>query len=184
MRATHNADVVIKSGKALHRRFVDGSRKSLNRAGRIMRDAVKDEIPPPKGSGKFPGYKARGTLKNAPVVKGPTKLSNSPGDWQVEIVMRPNNSKAYQRIHEVGGIIRARNAKMLVFPKPPDWAPRSTPIPGNKAYVFRSKRDGKLYVAAKMVRIKRKQYFSTGVKNGYRKIARDFPKWMVQSVTP
>lgn len=179
IRITHNAPQVVKRSKALHKAVVFASRKVAVQGGRHIRDTIKEEIPPPKGSGKFPGYKAKGTLKKAPVVLGPYQRPRK-GDWQVQVAMRPNASQVYQRIHEVGGVIRPQRAQWLVFPKPPDWAPRSAPIPGNKAFVFQ--RGGQWYVAAKAVRIKRKRYFATGWRRGVKSLPRKMHRALVREM--
>ena len=169
MSQYHNAPEVLKWSRALHKRMELATRNSTNRAARHVRDAIRDEIPPPKGAGAFPGYKARGTLKRAVVTVGPKKSRDG---WQADVVINRNSRAAvYARIHEVGGVIYARRAPWLIFRKPPVMT--RSGIPGNKAFVFRG-RDGREYVATKAVRIRRKRYFATGWRKGLRTLPQRF----------
>lgn len=151
---SHNAPEVLRSSKALHKRVVFAHRKAANRAGRYVRDAIRDEIPPPSGAGNFPGYAATGTLRAAVAYTEPKPLAG--GGWTVDVVMKDNGSRKYQRIHELGGVIRARNKPYLVFKIKGRW------------------------VRVKQVRIRRKRYFATGWRNGVRglpqEMAREFER--------
>ena len=168
----HNAKEVLQSSKATHKAVSFATRKAANRAGRYARDTIRDNIPGRSGGpvGNFPGYAARGTLRAAIITKGPMQRPRA-GDWQVQVLVN-RNSKAsvYARIHEVGGIIRVKRAKYLIFPQPPASAKRSRKIAGNRAFTFQ--RGGRTFVAAKAVRIKRKRYFV----NGWKTALRTLPK--------
>lgn len=121
--------------------FNVATRESGREAGRIIKAHIRAQIPPPKGVGKFPGYAATGKLQDAIVAQEPVQKTN--GTWQVRVgIQRTRKAAVYARIHNVGGIILPVKGKYLVFVG----------------------QDGKL-VFARRVRIRRKLYFSTGVKN-------------------
>lgn len=121
--------------------FNTATRESGREAGRILKKHIRAQIPPPKGAGKFPGYAATGKLQDAIVAQEPQRRAR--GGWQVRVgVQHTRRAAVYARIHNVGGVILPVKGKYLVF----------------------RNEDGKL-IFAKRVRIKRKLYFSTGVKN-------------------
>ena len=173
MPTNSNARQFIKNSKALDKTVEFATRKATEGAARRIQNDIRDNIPPPRGAGRFPGYAASGTLRAAVTYTKPKQNRGLGGrfssGWYTRVYMRKNASKRYQRIHELGGVIRPKSSKWLIFPKPPSWAPRSRPIPGNKAYTFIG-RSGQVMVAAKAVRIKRKRYFSEGVKSAQRRL--------------
>ena len=73
---------------------------------------VRRFIPPPKETAGSQATPQTGTLRDAVSWRGPTPI---PGGVKSEIYMAQNASAVYQRIHEQGGVIRARNAPFLVF---------------------------------------------------------------------
>ena len=164
----HNASEVLRSSKATREQTI----KAMHYANKRTADQgviyTRKFIPPPRGNGEFPGYKAKGALRDAVQSSGPHPIV---GGVRSEIYMAQNASKRYQRIHEFGGIIRARSGGWLRFPKPPSNAPRNAPIPGNRAF----EKDG--YVFALAVRIKPKRYWSKGWAYGTKRFAADFNRF-------
>ena len=151
---THNAPEVLRSSKALHKRAVFAQRSAANLSGRFVRDVIREEIPPPRGNGNFPGYAAKGTLRSAVAYTEPKKY---PGGFTVDVVMKPNASKVYQRIHEVGGVIRAK--------------------PDNRAGGYLVFRIMGRWVKVRQVRIKRKRYFSNGWKRAIGMLPEKFARY-------
>lgn len=165
---THNAAEVAKSIKATRQQTVSAMHYANKRTADAGVNYTRRFIPPPRGNGAFPGYKARGPLRDAVQSSGPHPIA---GGVRSDIYMASNTSKPYQRIHEFGGIIRARAGGWLRFPKPPGDAPRSMPIPGNRAF----EKDG--FVFAKAVRIRPKRYWSSGWAYGVKRFGLDFQRF-------
>ena len=166
---THNASQVLKSSKATKQQTVAAmhfANKKTADAGAIY---VQEHMPPGKNRGKFPGYRATGALRSAVKTRGPIPIS---GGVKSEIYMAQDKTKVYQRIHEFGGIIRARSGGWLRFPKPPAGAPRSAKIAGNRAF----EKGG--YVFAKAVRIRPKHYWRDGWAYGKDRFDKDFAFWL------
>ena len=140
MSVTHNTPQVTEAYRRLEKKFAFATRKAASRAGREMRDAIREQIPPPKGAGKFPGYAATGTLRRAIVDTEPVNRPRA-NDWQVSVLVNESSpARVYAHIHNVGGVIRAKNAPYLKF------------------------KIGNQWIQVKQVRIKRKNYMAQGVK--------------------
>jgi hypothetical protein len=172
---THNANEVLKSSKASKQQVV----AAMRIANRKTADAgvlyVREQMPPGVNRGLFPGYAAKGALQRAVQANGPMPIV---GGVKSEIYMANDATRKYQRIHEFGGIIYARNGGWLRFPEPPAGAPRSAKIAGNRAF----KKGG--YVFAKAVRIRPKRYWQRGWNYGKQRFQKDFEFWMKMSLRP
>ena len=166
---THNAPEVLRSSGASKQQVTRAMHYANRKTADAGQEFVRQYIPPPKGKSLFPGYKATGALRNAVSVVGPIPIA---GGVKSEIYMAQDKTKVYQRIHEFGGIIRARSGGWLRFPKPPAGAPRSPKIPGNRAF----EKDG--YVFALAVRIRPKHYWSKGWQYGLARFQAEFNKHM------
>lgn len=170
MATRNNRTIFLRNAKSVMARYQIGFKRTTEIVGQHFVQAIQSQIPPPKGAGLFPGYAAKGTLKSAVQISQSVQLRDARGrfasGWRVRIVMAKNGSQVYQRIHETGGIIRPRRARMLVFPKPPAWAP-STRVPGRKTFVFRSS-SGREMIATEYVIIRPKRYWSRGIDKGKR----------------
>ena len=140
MSVTHNTPQVIGAYRKLEKKFAFATRKAASRGGRVLRDAIREQIPPPRGAGNFPGYAATGTLRRAIVDTEPVNRPRA-NDWQVSVLVNESSpARVYAHIHNVGGVIRARNAPYLKF------------------------KIGNQWIQVKQVRIKRKNYMANGVK--------------------
>ncbi len=140
MSVTHNTPQVIGAYRKLEKKFAFATRKAASRGGRVLRDAIREQIPPPRGAGNFPGYAAKGALRRAIVDTEPVNRPTA-RDWQVSVVINESSSaRVYAHIHNVGGVIRARNAPYLKF------------------------KIGNQWIQVKQVRIRRKSYMAQGVK--------------------
>lgn len=140
MSVTHNTPQVIGAYRKLEKKFAFATRKAASRGGRVLRDAIREQIPPPRGAGNFPGYAAKGTLRRAIVDTEPVNRPTAQ-DWQVSVVVNQSSpARVYAHIHNVGGVIRAKNAPYLKF------------------------KIGNQWIQVKQVRIKRKNYMAQGVK--------------------
>lgn len=141
MSVTHNTPQVTEAYRRLEKKFAFATRKAASRGGRVLRDSIREFIPPPAGAGSFPGYAAKGNLRRAIVDTEPVNRPTA-RDWQVSVLVNESSpARVYARIHNVGGVIVPRKAKMLRF----------------------IGQDGKV-VFAHRVRIKRKNYMAQGVK--------------------
>jgi hypothetical protein len=147
---THNTPDVIKSTRSVQKRFALGSRKAANRAGREIRDKIRDELPPGgnRPAGNFEGYAAKGRLRRNVVATEPQQRPRA-GDWAVTVVVRSDSvTDKYARIHRDGGIIRARNKPYLHFKVKGRW------------------------VRVKQVRIRRKNYMADGTRKAMETLPR------------
>ena len=148
---THNATEVAKSSKATK----DQTTRAMHYANRKTADAaqsyVRRYIPPPKGASLFPGYAAKGALSNAVSVDGPIPIA---GGVKSDIFMAQDRTRIYQRIHEYGGIIKARNKPYLVFRVQGRW------------------------VRTKQVTIRPKRYWYHGWRYGLQRFHLMFEKYM------
>ena len=146
-----NANEVLRSSKATKEQVT----KAMYYANRKTADAaqayVRRYIPPPKGSSLFPGYAATGALSNAVSVAGPMPIT---GGVKSDIFMAQDRTRVYQRIHEYGGIIKARNKPYLVFMIMGRW------------------------VRVKQVRIRPKRYWYHGWRYGMQRFHLVFDKYM------
>lgn len=140
MSGRSGARVVKRPNLARPRKaFATATRETARQAGRVAKEEIRLQVPPPAGRGKFPGYAATGKLQAAVVAQEPVRRARA-GDWEVRVgVQRTRKAAVYARIHNVGGIIRARRAPYLVFRLP----------------------DGR-WIRTKQVRIRRKLWFTTG----------------------
>ncbi len=127
------------------------SKATAKRSGRIARNSIRKEIPPPKGAGRFPGYAAKGTLRRSVVDANPTNRPRAK-DWMVQVGIKDTKARRYARIHEMGGVIRPKNKPYLMFKLP----------------------NGQ-WIRTKKVRIKRKRYFVTGWKKAVKHLRKDMP---------
>jgi hypothetical protein len=164
---TSNATQVLKSSKATKQQVTSAMHWANRKTAEDAQSYVRLHIPPPKGKGAFPGYRATGALRRAVSVSGPMPIV---GGVKSDVSMANDATRKYQRIHEFGGIIRARAGGWLRFPKPPAGAPRSAPIAGNRAF----EKGG--FVFAKAVRIRPKQYWQKGWNYGKQRFQRDFER--------
>ena len=140
MSVTHNTPQVTQAYRKLEKKFAFATRKAASRGGRVLRDAIREQIPPPRGAGSFPGYAAKGTLRRAIVDTEPVNRPRA-NDWQVSVLVNESSpARVYAHIHNVGGVIRAKNAPYLKF------------------------KIGNQWIQVKSVRIRRKNYMAQGVK--------------------
>ena len=140
VNVTHNTSQVIGAYRKLEKKFAFATRKAASRGGRVLRDAIREQIPPPRGAGNFPGYAAKGTLRRAIVDTEPQNRPRA-NDWQVSVVVNESSpARVYAHIHNVGGVIRAKNAPYLKF------------------------KIGNQWIQVQSVRIRRKSYMAQGVK--------------------
>jgi hypothetical protein len=138
--------------------------------GRILRDAIRDQIPPGGSNNQWDGYAATGRLQSYVVASEPTK---TPTGWRVTVYVPRYNLK-YWKVHEEGMIIHPKG-RWLVFPKPPEGA-RYTHIPGRKAFLFQDKSTGRMMIATEYVKIRPKRYFAKGVQAGIPIVRAALPK--------
>lgn len=132
------------------RAMVMATRETARQAGRIAKEEIKRQVPPPQ-VGKWPGYAATGRLKSAIVAQEPVQRAR--GGWEVRVgIQHTRKAAVYARIHEVGGVIRPRKAKVLRFVI-------------NGQVIF-----------AQRVRIRRKRWFATGWKQAQERIRRDLAR--------
>lgn len=133
---THNANEVLQSSRQLHRSLQAATMRGNDAAADELQAAIRSNIPSARGrrAGGFEGYAARGVMWSD-VQRTRTRRV---GLITVsEVYMRPGQSRVYQRIHEHGGVIRAKR-------------------PGG---YLRFKVRGR-WVQVRQVRIRAKRYFS------------------------
>jgi hypothetical protein len=148
MIVQHNTPAVVRQTMRVEKHFALGSRKAANRAGRAIRDAIREQIPPGgnRAAGNFEGYAATGTLRRNIVATEPQPRPRA-GDWTVTVGLRSGTkADVYARIHRDGGTIRAKNAPYLVFKVKGHW------------------------VRVKSVRIRKKNYMADGVRNAQKEL--------------
>lgn len=173
MTVTHNTAQVLRSSKALHKRFEMATKAASEEAAKHIQKRIQAQIPPPQGNGKFPGYAATGTLRNDIIIVGPKQNRDFRGrfasGWSTEVKVNPSGRSAkYAHIHEVGGIIRPRSKPFMVFALPPNAFSYPTSVNVNrKTYAWKGK-DGLTWIKTTAVVIRRKRYFATGWKDGAR----------------
>ena len=140
MSVTHNTPQVTEAYRKLEKKFAFATRKAASRGGRVLRDSIREFIPPPAGAGSFPGYAAKGNLRRAIVDTEPVNRPTA-REWQVPVLGNESSpARVYAHSHNVGGVIRAKNAPYLKF------------------------KIGNQWIQVKQVRIKRKNYMAQGVK--------------------
>lgn len=132
---THNANEVLRSSRQLHRNLQGITVKAVDAGTEELQAAIRSNIPRSRGqsAGRFAGYAASGALWSD-VQKTAARRAGTV--VTADVYMRPGRSRLYQRIHEHGGIIRARRKPYLVF------------------------KIGGRWVRVKQVRIRKKEYFS------------------------
>lgn len=143
MTVQHNTREAAEQTMRVKKSFALGSRKAANRAGRHIRDSIREQIPPGGGrpAGKFEGYAATGLLRRNVVATEPQARPKA-GDWSVTVGVRSGyRTDKYARIHRDGGVIRPKD--------PGGWL------------VFKVKGH---WVKVKQVRIRRKNYIADGVR--------------------
>lgn len=119
MPVTSNADECIRAVSGVQKELQTGLRFTCKRAAEHARDEVRDQIPPPRGAGRFPGYAATGRLRGNVVSNDPTRTS---GGWQASVYVKDDAvTNKYARIHNVGGIIVPRTKPYLVFQIQGHW---------------------------------------------------------------
>lgn len=118
-----------------------------DKAGILMRDAIKDEIPPNNnGVSSWPGWEAKGTLKSQVVHSKPTLARTQ---YTSTVYMRLNsNTRKYFMVHEDGMEIHAKTPRGMRFYS----------IPHGRV------------ITRHVVTIKPKHYWANGVEQGKRKI--------------
>ena len=133
---SHNANEVLRSSRQLHRQMQAVTVQAVDAGAEELQASIRRNIPASRGqrAGAFEGYAASGALWSD-VQR--TKARRSGLVTVSEVYMRPGRSRIYQRIHEHGGIIRAKNPSGYL----------------------RFKIKGR-WVRVRQVRIRRKQYFS------------------------
>lgn len=137
VKLEHNIQKVRKSVQDTQGRYVLNTRALARQAGREMRDNIRANVTPRAIGGVFEGYAMTSTLWKRVVSSKPQKKG---GGWIVRVrVWMTGKVRKYARIHETGGIIRAKSAPYLTFKIRGHW------------------------VRVKEVRIRRKQYFAKGV---------------------
>lgn len=103
----HNAPDVLRSSTRLHYDITAATAKSCKAAAREVQLGIRDKLPGYQtAAGKFEGYAATGALRRAVSVTDPRRI---PGGHQAEVYLAPGQHMIYARIHEFGGIIRAKN---------------------------------------------------------------------------
>lgn len=147
-----NQAEVLRSSKATRKQVEQAMLLANYKTAQGGQEFVRRFIPPPKGNGAFPGYAATGTLRSAVSVRGPIRISNG---VKSEIYMEQNASAVYQRIHEYGGVIRAKNPSgLLTF------------------------RIGGQWIRVPSVTIRPKRYWRDGWKYGLTRFQTLFDKYM------
>ena len=115
------------------------AREFCEAAAEIAVNEIQSQIPPPRGAGVFPGWKAEGKLKSAVRRTGATPYGSF--GWSVTVYMMPNGeTDIYDHVHENGMVIRAKTAKYMVFVD-----------------------EGGVVKRRKVVYIRPKQYFFSGI---------------------
>lgn len=131
-----NIKRVRKSVKDEQGRYILRSRALARRIGREVRENVRALISP-KPAGVFPGYAMTGALQRKVAASEPQRIANG---WVVTVrVLLTGKTKLYALIHEIGGVIKAKNKPYLVFWVMGQW------------------------VRVKQVKITAKHYFRDGV---------------------
>ncbi len=136
---THNANEVLRSSRQLHRNLQGLTVQAVDAGADEMQKAIRAGIPKSSGGavGNFPGYAAKGALWND---VSRTRARRAGAIVSADLYMAPGKSRVYQKIHEYGGVIRAK--------------------PGNRAGGYLVFRIGGRWIKTRSVRIKRKEYFS------------------------
>lgn len=119
MPVTSNTAAFAQSISRVQQELQTGLRFTCKRAAEHARDAVRAEIPPPRGAGRFPGYAAVGTLRGNVVNSDPVRVADG---WHALVYVRDDAvTNKYAHIHNVGGIIVPRTKPYLVFQVQGHW---------------------------------------------------------------
>lgn len=160
MGVKHNGFQVSASLKRRAKSVSPATRAVARSMGQIMRDAIREQIPPDTPNNAWDAYAATGKLKSYVVASEPVKTATG---WKVSVYV-PRYKLAYFRVHEEGKIIRPKG-RWLVFPYPPSPA-RYTRVPGRKTFIFQDKGTGQWMIATEYVIIRPKRYFAKGSAEG------------------
>jgi len=166
----HNGFQVAASLKKRAGGVQPATREIARFTGRVLRDAIRDQIPPGGSNNQWDGYAAKGKLKSYVVASEPVK---TPTGWKVTVYVPRYNLK-YWKVHEEGMTIRPKG-RWLVFPYPPSPA-RFTSVPGRKTFLFQDKSTGRWMIATEYVIIRPKRYFANGVQAGIPLVRASLPK--------
>lgn len=161
MPVKHNGPQVVSSLKKRGEGMQQATREVSRFTGRVIRDAIREQIPPGTPNDTWDDYAATGKLRSNVVASEPEK---TPTGWKVKVYVPRYNLK-YFAVHEYGATIHPKSAKMLVFPKPPSTA-RYTSIPTRRTFVFHDKTTGRTMIATEYVIIRPKKYFAKGSAEG------------------
>lgn len=160
MGVKHNGFQVAASIKKRAAGVSPATRAVARSMGQIMRDAIREQIPPNSVNSEWDAYAAKGKLKSYVVASEPEKTATG---WKVNVYV-PRYKLAYFRVHEEGATIRPKG-RWLVFPYPPSPA-RFTTVPGRKTFLFQDKASGRWMIATEYVIIRPKRYFAKGSAEG------------------
>lgn len=163
MGVKHNGYQVAASIKKRAQGVSPATRAVARSVGQIMRDAIREQIPPNTSNNAWDANLAKGKLKSYVVASEPGKTATG---WKVNVYV-PRYKLAYFRVHEEGATIRPKSGRWLVFPYPPSPA-RFTTVPGRKTFVFQDKGTGRWMIATEYVIIRPKRYFAKGSAEGKR----------------
>ena len=161
MPVKHNTMQVVASLKKRQAGVKEATRAASRFMGTVMRDAIREQIPPDSRNNQWDAYAATGKLQSYVVSGEPEK---TPTGWKVKVYVPRYNLK-YFRVHEEGAVIHPKTATMLVFPLPPADA-RYTHAPDRKTFVFQDRATGRTMIATEYVIIRPKHYFKNGVAMG------------------
>lgn len=156
----HNGFQVAASLKKRAAGVQPATREVARFTGRVLRDAIRDQIPPGGSNNQWDAYAATGRLQSYVVASEPVK---TPTGWRVTVYVPRYNLK-YWKVHEEGAVIHPKG-RFLVFPKPPEDA-RFTRVPGRKTFIFEDKSTGRWMIATEYVIIRPKHYWRDGVREG------------------
>ena len=147
MPVRHNTKEFIAGIQRREQSVKTNVARIADKAGILMRDAIKDEIPPNNnGVSSWPGWEAKGTLKSQVVHSKPTLARTQ---YTSTVYMRLNSqTRKYFMAHEEGMTIRAKT---------------------NKGMYFFSILHGRV-IRRMTVTIKAKHYWANGVEKGKRDI--------------
>ena len=170
MGLKHNGFQVAASLKKRAKGVSPATRAVARSVGQIMRDAIREQIPPDSLNSEWDAYAAKGKLKSYVVASEPEK---TPTGWKVSVYV-PRYRLAYFRVHEEGATIRPKG-RWLVFPYPPSPG-RFTTVPGRKTFLFQDRSTGQWMIATEYVIIRPKRYFAKGVQSGIPLVRANLPK--------
>ena len=171
MPVKHNGPAVVASLKRRGEGMKQATREITRFSGRVIRDAIRGQIPPGTPNDTWDDYAATGKLRSNVVYSEPEKTATG---WKVKVYVPRYNLK-YFAVHEYGKTIYPKSAKMLVFPKPPAGA-RYTHVPGRRTFIFKDKSSGRTMIATEYVVIRPKKYFAKGIDAGIPLVRATLPR--------